>query len=134
MGRNRVQTEKALIALYLEKQQQKFIFILSQRQVSKEIQDAFCRVEKWRRFLVSENAHHWEIDANSDSILPEEVKVERVDIVLQSQHKWGKKLMSSKINQLLTDEVKSYWRENSCVSRIYMNNHLGKSKKHSGKR
>ena len=99
---------KALIALYLEEAAAKIhIYAFPKDEVSKEIQDAlFVEWKNGGDFSFPENAHHWEIDANSDSILPEEVKVERVDIVLQSQHKWGKKLMSSEINQLLTDEVK----------------------------
>ena len=32
-----------------------------------------------------------EVDANSDSILPEDIKVDRTEQVLQSQHKWGQK-------------------------------------------
>lgn len=99
---------KALVALYLDEVAAKIhIYALPKEEVTKEIQDAlFVEWKNGGEFSFPANALHWEIDANSDSILPEEVKVDRVDIVLQSQHKWGKKLMSSKINQLLTDEVK----------------------------
>jgi len=99
---------KALVALYLDEVAAKIhIYALPKEEVTKEIQDAlFVEWKNGGEFSFPEDALHWEIDANSDSILPEEVKVDRVDIVLQSQHKWGKKLMSSKINQLLTDEVK----------------------------
>ncbi|MFN8268270.1 MAG: hypothetical protein U0T31_09715 [Chitinophagales bacterium] len=111
---------KALIALYLEEAAAKIhIYAFPKDEVSKEIQDAlFVEWKNGGDFSFPENAHHWEIDANSDSILPEEVKVERVDIVLQSQHKWGKKLMSSKINQLLTDEVKLL-EEKTAVLAVY---------------
>ncbi len=99
---------KALVALYLDEEAAKIhIYALPKDEVTKEIQDTlFVEWKNGGDFSFPDNALHWEIDANSDSILPEEVKVERVDIVLQSQHKWGKKLMSSKINQLLTDEVR----------------------------
>lgn len=99
---------KALIAIYLDEETAKIhLYAFPKEEVTKEIQDAlFVEWKNGGEFTFPENAIHWEVDANSDSILPENVKVDRTDIVLQSQHKWGKKLMSTKINQLLTDEVK----------------------------
>lgn len=99
---------KALIAIHLDEETAKIhLYAFPKEEVTKELQDAlFVDWKNGGDFTFPENTIHWEVDANSDTILPENVKVDRVDVVLQSQHKWGKKLMSSKINQLLTSEVK----------------------------
>lgn len=109
---------KALIAIHLDEETAKIhIYAFPKEEVTKEIQDAlFVEWKNGGEYAFPENTLHWEIDANSDSILPEEVKVDRLDVVLQSQHKWGKKLMSSKINQLLTDEVKLLEEKASVVA------------------
>ncbi|MFN8261171.1 MAG: hypothetical protein U0X41_09585 [Chitinophagales bacterium] len=109
---------KALIAIHLDEETAKIhIYAFPKEEVTKEIQDAlFVEWKNGGEYAFPEHTLHWEIDANSDSILPEEVKVDRLDVVLQSQHKWGKKLMSSKINQLLTDEVKLLEEKASVVA------------------
>jgi hypothetical protein len=109
---------KALIAIHLDEETAKIhIHAFPKEDVTKEIQDAvFVEWKNGGEYTFPDNAIHWEIDANSDTILPEEVKVDRLDVVLQSQHKWGKKLMSSKINQLLTDEVKLLEEKASVVA------------------
>lgn len=109
---------KALIAIHLDEETAKIhIHAFPKEDVTKEIQDAvFVDWKNGGEYTFPDNAIHWEIDANSDTILPEDVKVDRLDVVLQSQHKWGKKLMSSKINQLLTDEVKLLEEKASVVA------------------
>ncbi|MBP8192016.1 MAG: hypothetical protein KAX69_00325 [Chitinophagales bacterium] len=109
---------KALIAIHLDEETAKIhIHAFPKEEVTKEIQDAvFVEWKNGGDYTFPESAIHWEIDANSDTILPEEVKVDRLDVVLQSQHKWGKKLMSSKINQLLSDEVKLLEEKASVVA------------------
>ena len=109
---------KALIAIHLDEDTAKIhTYAFPKEEVTKEIQDAlFVEWKNGGEYTFPENAIHWEIDANSDSILPLEVKVERLDVVLQSQHKWSKKLMSSKINQLLSDEVKLLEEKASVVA------------------
>ena len=109
---------KALITFNLEEENAKIhIYAFPRENVTKEIQDAlFVEWKNGGDYTFPENAIHWEIDANSDTILPENMKVDRLDTVLQSQHKWGKKLMSSKINQLLTDEVKLLEEKASVVA------------------
>jgi hypothetical protein len=99
---------KALVAIHLEEATAKIhIYAFPKEQVTKELQDAlFVEWKNGGDFEFPETAIHWEVDANSDTILPETVKVERPEVVLQSQHKWSKKLMSSRINQLLADEIK----------------------------
>lgn len=98
---------KALIAIHLEEETAKIhLHAFPKEEVTKEIQDALMEWKNGGDYTFPENALHWEVDANNDTILPEEVKVDRTDVVLQSQHKWGKKLMSSRINQMLLDEVK----------------------------
>ena len=109
---------KALIAIHLDEETAKIhTYAFPKEEVTKEIQDAlFVEWKNGGEYTFPENAIHWEVDANSDSILPLEVKVERLDVVLQSQHKWSKKLMSSKINQLLSDEVKLLEEKASVVA------------------
>lgn len=109
---------KALIAIHLDEETAKIhTYAFPKEEVTKEIQDAlFVEWKNGGEYTFPENAIHWEVDANSDSILPAEVKVERLDVVLQSQHKWSKKLMSSKINQLLSDEVKLLEEKASVVA------------------
>jgi len=109
---------KALVAINLEEETARIhIYAFPREEVTKEIQDAlFVEWKNGGEYTFPETAVHWEIDANSDTILPENVKVERLDIVLQSQHRWGKKLMSSKINQLLADEVKLLEEKASVVA------------------
>jgi len=109
---------KALLTVHLDEAAAKIhLHAFPKEEVTKEIQDAlFIEWKNGGEFTFPENAIHWEIDANSDTILPENVKVDRLDVVLQSQHKWGKKLMSSRINQLLTDEVKLLEEKASVVA------------------
>jgi hypothetical protein len=109
---------KALIAIHLDEKTAKIhTYAFPKEEVTKEIQDTlFVEWKNGGEYTFPENAIHWEVDANSDSILPLEVKVERLDVVLQSQHKWSKKLMSSKINQLLSDEVKLLEEKASVVA------------------
>lgn len=109
---------KALIALFLDEPTTKIhIYAFPKEEVSKEIQDQlFVEWKNGGEFTFPESAHHWEIDANSDTILPEEVKPERVDLVLQSQHKWSKKLMSAKINQMLADETQLLEEQANVIS------------------
>ncbi|MFN8295592.1 MAG: hypothetical protein U0T69_05320 [Chitinophagales bacterium] len=109
---------KALIAIHLDEETAKIhTYAFPKEEVTKEIQDAlFVEWKNGGEYIFPDSAIHWELDANSDSILPAEVKVERLDVVLQSQHKWSKKLMSSKINQLLSDEVKLLEEKASVVA------------------
>lgn len=109
---------KALLTIHLDEEAAKIhLHAFPKEEVTKEIQDAlFVEWKNGGEFTFPENAVHWEIDANSDTILPENVKVDRLDVVLQSQHKWGKKLMSSRINQLLMDEVKLLEEKASVVA------------------
>jgi hypothetical protein len=98
----------ALIAINLDEATAKIhIYAFPKENVTKEVQDKlFFEWKNGGEYEFPEFAIHWEVDANNDTILPENVKVDRPEIVLQSQHKWSKKLMSSKINQLLEDETK----------------------------
>lgn len=109
---------KALITIHLEEEAAKIILhAFPKEEVTKEIQDAlFVEWKNGGDYTFPENTLRWEVDANSDSILPEDIKVDRTEQVLQSQHKWGKKLMSTKINQLLTDEVKLLQEKASVVA------------------
>lgn len=109
---------KALVTFNLDEETAKIhIYAFPREEVTKEVQDAlFIEWKNGGDYTFPEDTIHWEIDANSDTILPENMKVERLDTVLQSQHKWGKKLMSAKINQLLTDEVKLLEEKASVVA------------------
>ena len=98
---------KALIAIYLDEATAKVHFYAFPKdELDKATQDAlFIEWKKGGDFVFPENTLHWETNAGSDTILPTEIIVDRVDLILQSQHKWSKKLMSSKIHQLLDDEI-----------------------------
>ncbi|MFN8283066.1 MAG: hypothetical protein U0U67_07605 [Chitinophagales bacterium] len=108
----------ALVAINLDEATAKIhIYAFPKEEVTKDIQDKlFVEWKNGGEYEFPESALHWEMDANSDSILPENVKVDRPEIVLQSQHKWSKKLMSSKINQLLEDETKLLEEKASSVA------------------
>ena len=108
----------ALIAINLDEETAKIhIYAFPKEEVTKEIQDKlFVEWKNGGEYEFPATAIHWEMDANSDTILPENVKVDRPEIVLQSQHKWSKKLMSSKINQLLEDETKLLEEKASSVA------------------
>lgn len=108
----------ALIAINLDEATAKInIYAFPKEEVTKEIQDKlFVEWKNGGEYEFPESTLHWEMDANSDTILPENVKVDRPEIVLQSQHKWSKKLMSSKINQLLEDETKLLEEKASSVA------------------
>mgnify|MGYP000697501883 CR=1 FL=1 len=108
----------ALIAINLDEATAKIhIYAFPKEEVTKEIQDKlFIEWKNGGEYEFPSFTIHWEMDANSDTILPENVKVDRPEIVLQSQHKWSKKLMSSKINQLLEDETKLLEEKASTVA------------------
>ncbi len=99
---------KVLLAIYLEEAVAKIhIYAIPKEFVTKEIQDTLFT--EWRNgvdYTFPKETIYWAVDANSDSILPEEVRVDRPEIILQSQHIWSKKLMASRIHQLLEDEIK----------------------------
>lgn len=99
--------KKALIAIQLdEKSTHIFIHAFPKEEVSKELQDElFITWKNGGDFTFPETAYQWTVDANSDTILPENIRVERPEIITQAQLKWSKKIMSEKVNQLLNEET-----------------------------
>lgn len=97
---------KALITIQLAESESKiYINAFPKESVTKELQDQiFVEWKNGGEISFPETSYQWIIDANQDNILPDNVKVERPDIVTQTQHKWARKLMSAKVMQLLTDE------------------------------
>jgi hypothetical protein len=97
---------KALVAIRLEEEQAKiYVHAIPKEQVTKEVQDAIVGWKNGGEFEFPASAFSWVMDANQDAILPEEVRVEKPDMITQAQTIWSKKLMSTRINLLLTEET-----------------------------
>jgi tetratricopeptide (TPR) repeat protein len=99
--------KKALITIQLEEIATNIIIhAFPKEEVSKELQDAlFVEWKNGGEFAFPETAYQWTVSANEDNILPENIRVERPEIVTQTQRKWSRKLMSFKVNQLLNEET-----------------------------
>lgn len=97
---------KALIAIRLEEETARIhVHALPKETVSKTIQDAIVGWKNGGDFEFPETAYSWVMDANQDKILPDDVRVEKPEMITQAQALWSKKLMSTRINQLLTEET-----------------------------
>jgi hypothetical protein len=98
---------KALVTIQLLENDAKIIInAFPKDTVTKELQDKiFVEWKNGGEIEFPETTFQWTIDANQDNILPENVKVERPELITQIQHKWSRKIMSAKVMQLLTDET-----------------------------
>jgi hypothetical protein len=98
---------KALVTIQLLENDAKIIInAFPKDSVTKELQDKiFVEWKNGGEIEFPETTFQWTIDANQDNILPENVKVERPELITQTQHKWSRKIMSAKVMQLLTDET-----------------------------
>jgi chromosome segregation ATPase len=98
---------KALVTIQLLENDAKIIINAFPKDiVTKELQDKiFVEWKNGGEIEFPETTFQWTIDANQDNILPENVKVERPELITQIQHKWSRKIMSAKVMQLLTDET-----------------------------
>lgn len=99
--------KKALITIQLDEAESKILITAFPKEmVSKELQnEIFVEWKNGGNNTFPETTYQWTIDANQDNILPENVKVERPEIVTQAQLKWSRKLMSAKLMLLLTNET-----------------------------
>ena len=98
---------KVLITIQLDEENTNIlIHAFPKEEATKELQDAlFTDWKNGGNFQFPETAYHWTVDANQDNILPENIRVERPELITQTQLKWSRKLMSTKLNQLLNEET-----------------------------
>ena len=97
----------ALITIELKEAETKvYIYAFPKEMATKELQDQiFVEWKNGGDIVFPETTYQWIIDANQDNILPENVKVDRPELITQAQNKWSRKLMSAKVLQLLTEET-----------------------------
>ncbi|MCB9033580.1 MAG: hypothetical protein H6553_07070 [Chitinophagales bacterium] len=97
----------ALITIQLDEENAKIhLHAFPKDEAPKELQDQlFVDWKNGGDIAFPETSFYWLLDANEDNILPENIKVERPDLLIQAQNKWSRKLMSAKINQLLHHET-----------------------------
>ena len=97
---------KALITIRLEEEHAKiYVHAFPKEEVTKQLQDAIVEWKNGETFEFPPSAYSWLMDANQDTILPAEVRVEKPEMITQAQALWSKKLMSSRINLMLMEET-----------------------------
>lgn len=99
--------QKVLFAIQLKEDENKVhIYGFPKEKVTKEIQDKlFSEWKNGGAFDFPEDIYHWQVSASEDNLLPEEVRVDRPEIVIAAQAAWGKKIMSARLNEVLVEEA-----------------------------
>ena len=99
--------QKVLLAIKLKEEENKVhIFGFQKEKVTKEIQDKlFSEWKNGGEFDFPEGIYHWIVPASNDNILPDDVRVDRPEIIVSAQAAWGKKLMSTRLNEVLVEEI-----------------------------
>lgn len=99
--------QKVLFAIQLKEEDNKVhIYGFQKEKVTKEIQDKlFFEWKNGGDFEFPEGIYHWVVPASNDNILPEEVRVDRPEIIVSTQAAWGKKIMSARLNEVLLEEI-----------------------------
>ncbi len=97
---------KALLAIYLDEEQHKVHIYAFPREVAdKDLQDKLFLWKNGGEYHFPEDALHWELDANGDSVLPDEVRVDKPEFITRAQEQWTKKLMSTRFYKVFQEEI-----------------------------
>lgn len=97
---------KALLAIYLnEDDKQVIIHAFPKEQVDKTLQDQLFAWKNGASFDFPENDLVWHVDANSESILPREIRVDKPEFIQRAQNSWSKLLMSTRLFKVCKEEV-----------------------------
>lgn len=97
---------KALLAIYLEEEKnQVVIHAFPKDQADDNLQNQLFAWKNGASFDFSNNDLVWYVDANGESILPREVRVDKPEIIQRVQDTWGKLLMSSKLFKVCKEEI-----------------------------
>ena len=113
---------KALLAIYLnEEEKEVVIHAFPKEEADKNLQDKLFAWKNGAPFEFPESNLTWHIDANNESILPREIRVDKPEFIQRAQEDWGKLLMSGRIfkaakeeivlNKTLTTATKEYKQE-----------------------
>lgn len=97
---------KALLAIYLDEEQHRVHVYAFPREIAdKELQDQLFLWKNGGDFIFPEDALHWELDANGESLLPEDVRVDKPEFITRAQEQWTKKLMGTRFYKVFHEEV-----------------------------
>lgn len=97
---------KALLAIYLDEENHKVHVYAFPREIAdKELQDNLFLWKNGGNYDFPADAIHWELDANGESVLPEEVRVDKPEFITRAQEQWTKKLMSTRFYKVFHEEI-----------------------------
>jgi hypothetical protein len=97
---------KALLAIYLEEISAKVhVYAFPKEIATKELQEQLFLWKNGGEYAFPEDAIHWIQDANSDHILPENVRVDKPEFITKAQEHWSKKLLSTRFYQVFVEEL-----------------------------
>lgn len=97
---------KALFAFHLnEEDKEVLIYAYPQEEVSENLQNSLFAWKNGASFDFSSCKMTWKIDAQSESILPKDIRVDKPEFIQRTQMEWGKILMSSRMYVGAKEEV-----------------------------
>jgi chromosome segregation ATPase len=97
---------KALLAIYLDEENHKVhVYAFPREIANKELQDSLFLWKNGGAYEFPADAIHWELDANGESVLPEDVRVDKPEFITRAQEQWTKKLMSTRFYKVFHEEI-----------------------------
>lgn len=97
---------KALLAIYLDEENHKVhVYAFPREIANKELQDSLFLWKNGGDYAFPADAIHWELDANGESVLPEDVRVDKPEFITRAQELWTKKLMSTRFYKVFHEEI-----------------------------
>lgn len=100
---------KALLAIHLNEAQSKvWIHAFPKERVDQVLQDQLFAWRNGGEFQFPEDIPVWEVDANGDSLLPREIRVDKPELINRAQSDWGKLIMSTRLFNVCKEELQLF--------------------------
>jgi len=97
---------RALLAIQLNEELNKvLIYGYPEEEVNENLQNSLFAWKNGAPFDFSASNMTWSVDAQSESILPREIRVDKPEFIQRAQIEWGKLLMSSRIFKAAKEEI-----------------------------
>lgn len=98
--------KRALLAIQLnEDLKEVLVYGYPVEEVDENLQNSLFAWKNGAPFDFSKCTMVWNVDAQSESILPREVRVDKPEFIQRAQIEWGKLLMSSRIFKAAKEEI-----------------------------
>lgn len=98
--------QKALLAIHLNEEQKEVqIYAYPKDEVDEKLQNSLFAWKNGTSFDFSNCKMTWNVDAQGESILPRDVRVDKPEFIQRAQIEWGKLMLSSRIFAAAKEEV-----------------------------